>query len=81
MMNILSFIKAVDHIVPGFASTETLLYAPEIKLYSNRIQMDTALNTNIKRLHCLGDGSGWTRGLMMSSSMGVLMARKLNEAS
>ena len=30
-------------------------------------------------LHCLGDSSGWTRGLMMASVMGVLMGRKLVE--
>ena len=29
--------------------------------------------------HCLGDSSGWTRGLMMASVMGVLMGRKLAE--
>ena len=34
---------------------------------------------NIKGLHCLGDSSGWTRGLMMASVMGVLMGRKLAE--
>ena len=34
-------------------------------------------NTNIEGLHCLGDSSGWTRGLMMASVMGVLMGRKL----
>jgi len=28
-------------------------------------------------LHCLGDSSGWTRGLMTASAMGVLMGRKL----
>ena len=77
MMNIISFIQAFDKIVPGFASNETLLYAPEIKFYSNRIQMDEQFNTNIKGLHCLGDSSGWTRGLMMASSMGVLMGRAL----
>ena len=30
-------------------------------------------------LHCLGDSSGWTRGLMMASAMGVLMGSKLAE--
>ena len=28
-----------------------------------------------KGLHCLGDSSGWTRGLMMASVMGVIMGR------
>lgn len=77
MMNIINFIKAVDHVVPGFASIETLLYSPELKFYSNRVKMDTDFNTSVKNLHCLGDSSGWTRGLMMASVMGVLMGRNL----
>lgn len=77
MTNIINFIAAVDHVVPGFASTETLLYSPELKFYSNRVKMDTDFNTNIKGLHCLGDSSGWTRGLMMASVMGVMMGRKI----
>ncbi len=77
MINILSFMQAVDHVVPGFASVETLLYSPELKFYSNCVKMDTDFNTNVKGLHCLGDSSGWTRGLMMASCMGVLMGRHL----
>lgn len=77
MVNIINFIQAVDHVVPGFASPETLLYAPELKFYSNRVKMDKNFDTSIKGLHCLGDSSGWTRGLMMASVMGVLMGRKL----
>ena len=77
MTNILNFIQAMDHVVPGFASYETLLYSPELKFYSNRIKMDERLNTNVAGLHCLGDSSGWTRGLMMASVMGVIMGRIL----
>ena len=79
MINILNFIQAVDHVVPGFAAYETLLYSPELKFYSNRVRMDENLNTNIKGLYSLGDSSGWTRGLMMASAMGVIMGRKLAE--
>ncbi len=77
MINIINFIKAMDNVVPGFASYETLLYSPELKFYSNRIKMDEHFQTNVKGLHCLGDSSGWTRGLMMASVMGVLMGREL----
>ncbi len=77
MLNIINFIKAVDQVVPGFASYETLLYSPELKFYSNRVKMDKKFNTNIRNLHCLGDSSGWTRGLMMASVMGVLMGRQI----
>ena len=79
MVNIIHFIQAVDHVVPGFASIETLLYSPELKFYSNRVKMDPQFNTSIAGLHCLGDSSGWTRGLMMASAMGVLMGRRLAE--
>ena len=79
MVNIIEFIKMMDEVVPGFASPETLLYSPELKFYSNKVKMDTDLETNIEGLHCLGDSSGWTRGLMMASVMGVLMGRKLME--
>ncbi len=77
MTNIIHFIQAVDEVVPGFASHETLLYSPELKFYSNRVQMDENFNTSVEGLHCLGDSSGWTRGLMMASVMGVLMGRIL----
>lgn len=77
MINIINFIQAVDEVVPGFASSETLLYSPELKFYSNRIKMTPDLDTSIRGLHCLGDSSGWTRGLMMASVMGVIMGRKI----
>ena len=38
---------------------------------------DEMIDTNIKGLHCLGDSSGWTRGLMMASVMGVLMGSEI----
>lgn len=75
MVNIINFIQAVDKVVPGFAAEETLLYSPELKFYSNRVKMDENFMTSIKGLHCLGDSSGWTRGLMMASVMGTLMGR------
>ena len=77
MTNIIHFMQAMDEVVPGFAGAETLLYSPELKFYSNRIRMDRSLHTNIRGLHCLGDSSGWTRGLMMASVMGVIMGQQL----
>jgi len=77
MTNIINFIQAVDQVVPGFAAAETLLYSPELKFYSNRVKMDNTFTTNIAGFYSLGDSSGWTRGLMMASVMGVLMGRRL----
>ncbi|WP_102372716.1 NAD(P)/FAD-dependent oxidoreductase [Enorma phocaeensis] len=79
MTSIVNFMLAVNEAIPGFASAETLLYAPELKFYSNRVRMDERFNTNVRGLHCLGDSSGWTRGLMMASVMGHLMGGYLAE--
>ena len=79
MISIINFIKQLDEVVPGIASDETLLYSPELKFYSNKIEMDKNLKTSIDGLYCLGDGSGWTRGIMMSASMGAYCARKIVE--
>ena len=77
MTNILNFIQAMDVVVPGFASPETLLYGPEIKFYSNQLVIDENFETSIKGLYSIGDGGGMTRGLMMASCSGVQMARIL----
>lgn len=77
MISIINFIKQLDEVVPGFASDETLLYSPELKFYSNKVEMNKYLKTSVDNLYCLGDSSGWTRGLMMASVMGVYCARNI----
>ena len=79
MTDILQFINAMDKVVEGFADPHNLLYAPEIKFYSNKVLIDSNFETNIKDLYCIGDGGGMTRGLMMASAAGVQMARNLLE--
>ena len=75
MTNILEFIRMVDNVVPGFASSDNLLYSPEIKFYSNEIIIDSNFETSIKGLYSIGDGGGLTRGLMQASISGVRLAR------
>lgn len=77
MTDILQFIRSMDKIVEGFANPENLLYAPEIKFYSNKVVIDNNFETSIKGLYSIGDGGGMTRGLMMASASGVQMARNL----
>jgi hypothetical protein len=79
MTDILVFIKTLDNVIPGFANPENLLYAPEIKFYSNRLIISNKFETNINGLYAIGDGCGLTRGLMQASCSGVKMARILAE--
>ena len=79
MTDILTFINAIDKVVPGFAGDDNLLYGPEIKFYSNEIELDKNFETNIKGLYSIGDGGGLTTGLMMASASGVKLARIISQ--
>ena len=79
MTDILQFIRAMDKVVEGFANPDNLLYGPEIKFYSNKLDIDNNFETSIKGLYSIGDGGGMTRGLMMASCSGVQMARILKD--
>lgn len=77
MVDILQFLEALDQIAPGVNSSSTLLYAPEVKYYSSRIETGAGFETAISCLYVAGDGSGYTRGLIQSSMMGVAVARHM----
>lgn len=79
MTNILQFIKDMDKVVEGFANPDNLLYAPEIKFYSNEVVLDKNFMTSMEGLYSIGDGGGLTTGLMMASCAGIKMARILSE--
>ena len=79
MTDILRFIRSLDKVIEGFANPDNLLYGPEIKFYSNRVNIDNHFETNIKNLYCIGDGGGMTRGLMMASCSGIELARILSK--
>lgn len=80
MKDIDEMIQALDHVSPGLASDETLLYGVEVKFYSNKVTVDKDFQSSIKNLYVLGDGAGVTRGLMQASANGVYVARNLYNA-
>lgn len=80
MKDIVEMIEALDHVSPGLASDETLLYGVEVKFYSNKVEVDKNFQSSVKNLYVLGDGAGITRGLMQASCNGVYVARGLSKA-
>ena len=79
LTDILNFIEMLDKVAPGFANDDNLLYGPELKFYSNKLELGSDFQTNIKGLYAIGDGCGLTRGLMMASASGVQLARNVSE--
>lgn len=77
MCSIIEFLEILDKLCPGINSAGTLLYGPEVKFYSSRIQVNSNLETSIKNLYTIGDGAGITRGLVQASISGVVAARDI----
>lgn len=77
MLNIKETILALDKLIPGLASDETLMYGVEVKFYSNKVDVTQDFETSIARLYAGGDGAGLTRGLMHASVNGIMIARAI----
>ncbi|HHV93574.1 MAG TPA: NAD(P)/FAD-dependent oxidoreductase [Firmicutes bacterium] len=77
LMSIVETLKALDNIIPGLYSRNTLLYGVEVKFYSARVDVKPNMATAIEGLYAIGDGAGVTRGLMQASVSGVIVARDI----
>jgi uncharacterized FAD-dependent dehydrogenase len=77
LADIREMLQALDKIVPGINSRDTLLYGVEVKFYSSRLQLSNCLETRIRNLFTVGDGAGVTRGLIQASGSGVIVAREI----
>ncbi len=73
--DIIEMIYALDKIAPGTANEDTLLYGVEVKFYNSKVEVDNNLETNLKGLYVLGDGSGVTHSLSQASASGVYVGR------
>ncbi|MFO7814717.1 MAG: NAD(P)/FAD-dependent oxidoreductase [Halanaerobiales bacterium] len=77
LKGLIEMLEALDNLAPGLYSRDTLLYGVEVKFYSNRIDVDNSMETDIDNLYTGGDGAGITRGLMQASVSGVVIARDI----
>lgn len=72
MESIIDFIETLETVVPGVANPDNLVYAPEIKFYSNYLN-----NNKFENLFFVGDCSGATRSIIYATAHGYLIAEKL----
>lgn len=68
-------LEKLDEIIPGVASSSTLLYAPEIKFSANKFQVDGNFETPVENLFAAGDGVGLSRGIVGAAANGILAGR------
>jgi len=73
--DIIEGLYKLDNVIPGVASTSTLLYAPEVKFSANRIYTNNNLETPIENLFVAGDGAGLSRGIVIAAATGIIAAQ------
>ncbi|MCP8322646.1 MAG: NAD(P)/FAD-dependent oxidoreductase [Candidatus Methylarchaceae archaeon HK02M2] len=77
LSDVKEMLSALDKISPGIYSRHTLLYGVEVKFYSSRLELNRVLETKIRNLFTAGDGAGITRGLVQSSTSGLIVAKEI----
>ncbi len=81
LKSIVEMLQAIDKLVPGVASPQTLLYGIEVKFYSSRLKLTPRLETEIGNMFAAGDGAGVSRGLVQASASGIVAAREILKRS
>jgi len=74
LTGLIEMIMAMDKLIPGVASADTLLYGIEVKFYSFRPQLSSCLETEVHNMFAIGDGTGVSRGLVQASASGLVAA-------
>ncbi len=70
--SIIDFAENLNKVIPGITHPDNLVYAPEIKFYTNTLN-----NQEFKNLKFIGDCSGYTRSIIYATAHGYLMAEEI----
>jgi uncharacterized FAD-dependent dehydrogenase len=75
VMDVIEGLEVLSEIIPGVNADSTLIYAPEIKFYARKIEVDNKLQASLPNLYVAGDGAGLSRGIVAAAATGILAAR------
>lgn len=74
LTGLVEMLQAMERMIPGVASPDTLLYGLEVKFYSFRPRLNSCLETEVSNMFAVGDGTGVSRGLVQASAAGMVAA-------
>lgn len=72
-------LEVLDKIIPGVVTDSTLLYAPEIKFFAMKIEVNSYLETSLENLFVAGDGAGLSGDIVNAAATGILAARGISK--
>jgi hypothetical protein len=77
LTNIIEGLEKLNHVVPGVANDETLLYAPEIKFFATQVDTNENLETKMNGMYVAGDGPGVAGNIVSASATGLIPAKAI----
>jgi uncharacterized FAD-dependent dehydrogenase len=77
LTNIIDGLEKLNHVVPGVANDETLLYAPEIKFFATQVDTNENLETKMNGMYVAGDGPGVAGNIVSASATGLIPAKAI----
>ena len=74
------FLDRLSSDIPGINHPDNLLYAPAIEWWMKKFFVNKNMDVqNIPNVYAIGDGSGWTQGIIQSAATGILAAKNIFE--
>ena len=73
--NIVEGLKKLDSVMPGLYSGSTLLYAPEVKFRSSKVDLKPTMETTLKNVYAAGDAAGISGSITGAAATGIMAAR------
>lgn len=81
MVNLTEGLERLDNIIEGLTADNTLIYAPEIKFYDTKYEVNRNMETGQEGFYVAGDASGHSRGIVYAAITGLIAAENVAERS
>lgn len=76
--SIIETLDTLANVIPNINGRDTILYAPEVKFYSSKIDLNEKLqNDKFDNVFFIGDSSGVTHGIIQSAMSGIYVADQI----
>jgi hypothetical protein len=75
VVNILEGLEKLEEVMPGINDGSTLLYAPEVKFRSSKVQTGKDMQTTLPGVYVAGDAAGLSGSITGAAATGMMAAR------
>lgn len=71
------FIQRLGKIAPGILGEDSLVYAPALEWFMDRIEVDPNMETSHRGWFAVGDGAGLSQGIVHSAATSIIAAEEI----